>query len=178
MIIHQFFVSGIAHSSYLVAGNKACAIVDPERDISRYLDAAMQMGLRITHILETHLHADFISGHLDLARATGAPIYAPKAGNCSFPHIPLQEGDEIKLEDMVFSIIDTAGHTPEHICYIATDTGRGETPVAVFTGDTLFVGDVGRPDLFPGRAEDLASSLFDSLHDKVLQLPDECEVYP
>jgi len=136
------------------------------------------MGLRITHILETHLHADFISGHLDLARATGAQIYAPKAGNCSFPHIPLQEGNEIKLEDMVFSIIETAGHTPEHICYIATDTGRGETPVAIFTGDTLFVGDVGRPDLFPGRAEDLASSLFDSLHDKVLQLPDECEVYP
>ena len=178
MIIHQFFVSGIAHSSYLVAGNKACAIVDPERDISRYLDAAMQMGLRITHILETHLHADFISGHLDLARATGAPIYAPKSGNCSFPHIPLQEGDEIKLEDMVFSIIDTAGHTPEHICYVATDTGRGATPVAIFTGDTLFVGDVGRPDLFPGRSEDLASSLFDSLREKVLRLPDECEVYP
>ncbi|HUM81015.1 MAG TPA: MBL fold metallo-hydrolase [Methanothrix sp.] len=76
MIIHQFFVPGIAHSSYLVAGNKACAIVDPERDISRYLDAALQMGLRITHILETHLHADFVSGHLDLARATGAQIYA------------------------------------------------------------------------------------------------------
>ncbi|MRR14046.1 MBL fold metallo-hydrolase, partial [archaeon] len=82
MIIHQFFVPGIAHSSYLVAGNKSCAVVDPERDISRYIDAAMQMGLRITHILETHLHADFISGHLDLAKATGAPIYAPGAGNC------------------------------------------------------------------------------------------------
>ena len=178
MIIQQFFVSGIAHSSYLVAGNKACAIIDPERDISRYLDAALQMGLRITHILETHLHADFVSGHLDLARATGAPIYAPKAADCSFPHIPLREGDEIKLEDMVFSIIETAGHTPEHICYIATDTGRGASPVAIFTGDTLFVGDVGRPDLFPGRSEDLASSLFDSLHEKVLRLPDECEVYP
>lgn len=178
MIIHQFFVSGIAHSSYLVAGNKSCAIVDPERDISRYLDAAMQMGLRITHILETHLHADFISGHLDLAKATGAPIYAPKAGNCLFPHVPLQEGDEIKLEDIRFSVMETAGHTPEHICYIATDTGRGETPVAAFTGDTLFVGDVGRPDLFPGRSEDLASSQFDNLHEKVLQLPDECEVYP
>jgi len=178
MIIHQFFVPGIAHSSYMVAGNKSCAVVDPERDISRYLDAAMQMGLRITHILETHLHADFISGHLDLARATGARIYAPKAGNCLFPHVPLLEGDEIKLEDMVFSIIETAGHTPEHICYVAMDTGRGETPVAAFTGDTLFVGDVGRPDLFPGRSEDLASSLFDNLHEKVLQLPDECEVYP
>jgi glyoxylase-like metal-dependent hydrolase (beta-lactamase superfamily II)/rhodanese-related sulfurtransferase len=178
MIVYQFFVPGIAHSSYMVAGNKACAVVDPERDISRYLDAAMQMGLRITHILETHLHADFISGHLDLARATGAQIYAPKAGNCSFSHIPLQEGDEIELEDIVFSIIETAGHTPEHICYIATDTGRGAPPVAVFSGDTLFVGEVGRPDLFPGRSQDLASSLFDNLHEKVLQLPDECEVYP
>ncbi len=178
MIIQQFFVSGIAHSSYLVAGSKACAVVDPERDIGRYLDAAMQMGLRITHILETHLHADFVSGHLELAKATGAPIYAPKAGNCSYPHITLQEGDQIILEDMVFSIIETAGHTPEHICYIATDTGRGETPVAVFCGDTLFVGDVGRPDLFPGRSEDLASSLFDSLHEKILRLPEECEVYP
>ena len=178
MIIHQFFVPGIAHSSYIVAGNKSCAVVDPERDISRYIDAAMQMGLRITHILETHLHADFISGHLDLAKATGAPIYAPGAGNCLFPHVPLQEGDEIQLEDIRFSVMETAGHTPEHICYIAADTGRGATPVAAFTGDTLFVGDVGRPDLFPGRSEELASSLFDSLHEKVLRLPDECEVYP
>lgn len=125
MIIHQFFVPGIAHSSYIVAGNKSCAVVDPERDISRYIDAAMNMGLRITHILETHLHADFISGHIDLAKATRAPIYAPKAGNCLFPHVPLLEGDEIQLEDIRFSVMETAGHTPEHICYIAADTGRG-----------------------------------------------------
>ena len=178
MIIQQFFVSGIAHSSYMVAASKSCAVVDPERNISRYIDAAIQMRLKITHILETHLHADFVSGHLDLAQATGAPIYAPRAGNCLFPHIPLKEGDEIELEHIRFSIIETAGHTPEHICYIATDTERGATPVAIFSGDTLFVGDVGRPDLFPGRSEDLASSLFDNLHGKVLKLPDECEVYP
>jgi hydroxyacylglutathione hydrolase len=178
MIIQQFFVPGIAHSSYIVAGNKTCAVIDPERDIGRYIDAALQMGVTITHILETHLHADFISGHLDLADATGARIYAPGPGKCAFPHVPLFEGDEIELEHIKFSVIETAGHTPEHICYIATDTSRGASPVALFSGDTLFVGDVGRPDLFPGRAEELASSLFDNLHGKILTLPDECEVYP
>jgi hydroxyacylglutathione hydrolase len=178
MIIHQFFVPGIAHSSYIVAGDKTCAVIDPERDITRYVDAAKQMGLRITHIFETHLHADFISGHLDLADATGAAIYASRSGNCAFPHVPLVEGDEIAFEDIRFSVIETAGHTPEHICFIATDTTRGTTPIALFSGDTLFVGDVGRPDLFPGRARELAGSLFDNLHWKILTLPEECEVYP
>jgi len=178
MIIQQFFLPGIAHSSYIVAGNRTCAVIDPRRDIGLYLDAAVKMDLSITHILETHLHADFISGHLDLADATGAKIYAPGSGKCAFPHVPLFEGDVIELEDIRFSVIETAGHTPEHICYIATDTARGESPVALFSGDTLFVGDVGRPDLFPGRAEELASSLYDNLHGKILPLPDECEVYP
>ena len=178
MIIHQFFIPGIAHSSYIVAGNRTCAVIDPARDIGRYTTAAREMGLSITHILETHLHADFISGHLDLAEATGATIFAPRSGNCAFPHSPLAEGDEIELEDIRFSVIGTAGHTPEHICYIATDTSRGKTPVALFSGDTLFVGDVGRPDLFPGRAGELASSLYDNLRGKIMALPDECEVYP
>lgn len=178
MIIHQHFVPGIAHSSYMVAGNNACAVIDPERNIRSYLDSARRMGLKITHILETHLHADFISGHLDLAEATGARIYAPASGNCAFPHEPLKEGDRIKLEDIIFSVIETPGHTPEHISYIATDTSRADTPVSLFCGDTLFVGDVGRPDLFPGMAEELASSLYNSLHEKVLKLPDHCEVYP
>jgi hydroxyacylglutathione hydrolase len=178
MIIRQFFLPHIAHSSYLVAGSRTCAVIDPSRDIGRYTRAAHTMGLTITHILETHLHADFISGHLDLAKATGAGIYAPRAADCAYPHTPLKEGDEIRLEDIRFTVIGTAGHTPEHICYIATDISRGETPVAIFSGDTLFVGDVGRPDLFPGRAEELASLLFDNLHTKILALPDECEVYP
>ncbi|MDO9550173.1 MAG: MBL fold metallo-hydrolase [Methanoregula sp.] len=178
MIIHQFFIPGLAHSSYIVAGNRTCAVIDPERDAGRYIAAAQEMGLRITHILETHLHADFVSGHLDLAEATGAEIYASRSGNCAFEHTPLAEGDELNLEDIRFSVIETAGHTPEHICYIATDTSRGPTPVALFSGDTLFVGDVGRPDLFPGRAEELASSLFDNLHTKIMTLPDECEIYP
>lgn len=178
MIIHQFFIPGIAHSSYLVAGNKTCAVIDPSRDSARYIDAAREMGLRITHILETHLHADFVSGHLDLAELTGAEIYAPRSGMCAFPHHAVVEGEEIALENIRFSVLETAGHTPESICYVATDTARGESPVALFSGDTLFVGDVGRPDLFPGRAEELASSLYDNLHSKILTLPDECEVYP
>ncbi|MCU0632476.1 MAG: MBL fold metallo-hydrolase [Methanolinea sp.] len=178
MRIHQFFVPGIAHSSYIVAGNRTCAVIDPARDVGRYIDAARDMGLRITHILETHLHADFISGHLDLAEVTRAEIYAPRSGNCAFPHKGLVEGDAITLEDIRFRVIETAGHTPEHICYIATDTARGDSPVALFSGDTLFVGDVGRPDLFPGRAEALAASLYDNLHTKIITLPDECEVYP
>lgn len=178
MIIQQFFIPGIAHSSYIVAGNTSCAVIDPSRDVGRYINYAKENGLSITHILETHLHADFISGHLDLSDLTGAAIYAPKSGNCAFPHIPVAEGDQIELEDIRFSVIDTAGHTPEHICYIATDTARGETPVALFSGDTLFVGDVGRPDLFPGMADELASSLYLNLHTKIMTLPDECEVYP
>lgn len=178
IIIHQFFVPGIAHSSYLVAGDNACAVIDPERNILPYLDSARRMGLKITHILETHLHADFISGHLDLAEATGARIYAPASGNCAFPHQPLKEGDSIRLEDIAFSVIETPGHTPEHICYIAAGMSRADAPVSLFCGDTLFVGDVGRPDLFPGRAEELARALYHSLQEKILTLPDHCEVYP
>ena len=178
MIINQFFIPGIAHSSYIIAGDRTCAVVDPARDTARYLDAARDMGVRITHILETHLHADFVSGHLDLAEATDAAIYAPKSGNCAFPHYAVSEGTEIPLEEIRFSVIETAGHTPESVCYVATDTARGNSPVSLFSGDTLFVGDVGRPDLFPGRATELASSLYDNLQTKIMTLPDECEVYP
>ncbi|MDH7592863.1 MAG: rhodanese-like domain-containing protein [Methanomicrobiales archaeon] len=178
MHIQQFFIPGIAHSSYIVAGKNACAVIDPARDVKRYIEAAREMGVRITHIMETHLHADFVSGHLDLAEETGAEIYAPRSGKCTFPHRGLVEGDEVQLEDIVFCVIETAGHTPEHICYVTADTSRGDTPVALFSGDTLFVGDVGRPDLFPGKAEELASSLFSNLHNKIMTLPDECEVYP
>ena len=136
------------------------------------------MDLKITHILETHLHADFISGHLDLAEKTGAKIFAPKAGNCQFEHVGLAEGDSFKIEEMGLRVFETPGHTPEHMSYVVFDLSRGEDPAALFCGDTLFVGDVGRPDLFPGIAKELASKLFDSLHGKLLKLPDFCEVYP
>ncbi|MCQ1535887.1 MBL fold metallo-hydrolase [Methanosarcina sp. KYL-1] len=178
MLVQQFFVKGIAHSSYILAGKERCAVIDPRRDTDIYVDAAKALGVKITHILETHLHADFISGHIDLAEATGAKIYAPKSGNCEFEHVGLAEGDNFEIEDMAVRVLETPGHTPEHISYVVSDTSRGPDPVALFCGDTLFVGDVGRPDLFPGQAEELASKLYDSLHSKLLSLPDSCEVYP
>ena len=178
MFVQQFFVKGLAHSSYLLGGASTCAIIDPRRDIDIYLHAAADMGMKITHILETHLHADFISGHLDLAEATGAVIYAPKSAKCQFKHKAVKEGDTFKIEDMRIKVIETPGHTPEHISYVVTDASRGSEPAAVFCGDTLFVGDVGRPDLFPGIARELANKLYDSLHNKLMRLPDFCEVYP
>ena len=100
MIVEQFFVKGLAHSSYVLGGAKTCAIVDPRRDMQVYLDAARVLGMKITHILETHLHADFVSGHLDLAEKTGATIYAPKSANCQFDHVGVSEGDKVAVEDM------------------------------------------------------------------------------
>lgn len=177
MYIEQFYVPKIAHSSYLLGGKENCAIVDPSRDVDSYIVAAKNMGFRITHILETHLHADFISGHMDLVEKTGAKIYAPASANCLFEHQSLKEGDEFRIDNVLVRVIETPGHTPEHISYVITDESRGKEPVVLFCGDTLFVGDVGRPDLFPGRVEELASKLFTSLK-KLKALPDFCEVLP
>lgn len=143
-----------------------------------YLDAAAGLGLPITHVLETHLHADFVSGHMDLAEAAGASITAPAGGSCAFAHNPVKGGDRFDLGELRVDVLDTPGHTPEHVSFVVTDASRCASPAALFCGDTLFVGDVGRPDLFPGRAEELASKLFDSLHDGILELPDHCVAYP
>jgi hydroxyacylglutathione hydrolase len=178
MLLKHYFLEKIAHSSYILAGEQSCAVVDPRRDVDIYINEARELGVDITHILETHLHADFISGHMDLAAKTGAKIYAPKSGRCKFEHVPLSEGDSIDIEDMHLDILETPGHTPEHIIYLVTDKSQGNSPVGVFAGDVLFVGDVGRPDLFPDIAKELAGNLFVSLHDKLLRLPDYCEVYP
>lgn len=178
MIVQSFFVPGIAHSSYLLGGTDRCTVVDPRRDTDIYLKAARELNLKITAILQTHLHADFVSGHLDLAKATGAEIVMPASANASFPHKPVREGDSFRLDDLSLDVLETPGHTPEHLTYVVRDLARGSEPVSIFCGDTLFVGDVGRPDIFPGQAEALAGLLFDSLHGKVLDLPDYCEVYP
>lgn len=178
MLLKHFFINKIAHSSYILAGQNTCAVIDPQRDVDVYVHEARAMGVNITHILQTHLHADFISGHMDLAQKTGAKIYVAKSAKCTFDHIPLSEGDTIEIEKMVLSVIETPGHTPEHLCYVVKDTSRGDSPIGVFVGDTLFVGDVGRPDLFPDIAKDLAGKLYYSLHDKLFKLPDYCEVYP
>lgn len=178
MIIRSFFIPGIAHTSYLIGGTGSCLIVDPSRDTDRYTIAAAEEGMKVAGILLTHLHADFLSGHGDLATATGAPIYLPETANGLFPHIPVREGTEITMDDLSISVLETPGHTPEHVSYVLTHLSRGDTPAAVFCGDTLFVGDVGRPDLFPDAARELASALYTSLHEKLLSLPDHCEVYP
>ncbi len=178
MLLKHFFLNKIAHSSYILAGKKTCAVIDPQRDVEIYIEEARNRGLTITHILQTHLHADFVSGHMDLAEKTGAKIYAPASADCAFEHIALKEGDQIDIEDMRLEVMETPGHTPEHIVYTVTDLSRGNKPIGVFVGDVLFVGDVGRPDLFPNRAEELAGKLYHSLHDKLLKLPDYCEIYP
>ena len=178
MLLKHFFISKIAHSSYILAGKKSCAVIDPQRDVDFYIHEARALGVEITHILQTHLHADFVSGHMDLAAKTGAKIYVAKSAQCTFEHIALSEGNTIELENMRLDVIETPGHTPEHLCYIVTDTLRGETPIGVFVGDTLFVGDVGRPDLFPEIARDMAGKLFHSLNDKLFKLPDYVKVYP
>ncbi|MFO7651012.1 MAG: MBL fold metallo-hydrolase [bacterium] len=178
MLLKHFFVGKIAHSSYLLAGKNYCAVIDPQRDVDVYITEARAMGVRITHILETHLHADFISGHMDLAKKTGARIYVAKSAKCTFDHVAMSEGDSIELEDMLLQVLETPGHTPEHLSYVVIDKSRSDSPIGVFVGDTLFVGDVGRPDLFPGKAEELAQKLYHSLHDKLLKLPDYVEVYP
>jgi glyoxylase-like metal-dependent hydrolase (beta-lactamase superfamily II)/rhodanese-related sulfurtransferase len=178
MLLKHYFLGKIAHSSYILAGSGCCAVIDPQRDVGLYITQARELGVPITHILQTHLHADFVSGHMDLAQKTGATIYAPKSANCTFDHVPLAEGDTIEIEDMLLQVLETPGHTPEHVCYTVTDQARGDTPIGVFVGDVLFVGDVGRPDLFPDMATDLAGQLHDSLHKKLFKLPDHCEVYP
>jgi len=178
MFVHQFFVPGLAHSSYLLGGTTNCAIIDPQRDVQLYLDAAKGMGMTITQIIQTHLHADFVSGHLDLAQLTGAPIIAPRSARCDFPHQPVAEGDSFRIDDLELRVLETPGHTPEHVTYVVIDHARGPEPVSIFCGDTLFVGDVGRPDLFPGMALELATKLYGSLNDKLLKLPPFCEVYP
>lgn len=177
MLLKHFFTGKIAHSSYILAGKNSCAIIDPQRDVDFYISEARALGVDITHILQTHLHADFISGHMDLAK-TGAKIYAPQSADCTFDHVPLSEGDTVELEDMVLKVLETPGHTPEHLSYVVVDKSRSDAPVGAFVGDTLFVGDVGRPDLFPDMAQELAGQLYHSLHDKLLQLPDHVEVYP
>lgn len=178
MLIKHFFINKIAHSSYILAGSEVCAVIDPQRDIDIYIDAAREMGVVITHILQTHLHADFVSGQMDLAEKTGAKIYVAKSAKCTFDHAPLSEGDTIEIEDFVIKVLETPGHTPEHLSFVVVDNSRGDDPVCVLVGDTLFVGDVGRPDLFPDMAEELAGKLYHSLFDKILRLPDFCEVLP
>lgn len=124
MIVQPFFVPGIAHSSYLLGGTDSCAIVDPRRDTEIYLRAARELNLKITLVLQTHLHADFVSGHLDLAKATGAEIVMPVSAKASFPHKGVKEGDSLRLDDLSVEVRETPGHTPEHVTYVVRDLAK------------------------------------------------------
>ncbi len=173
----QIYTPGIAQCSYVIGSGNKCVVVDPVRIIEPYLEKAKEFNMQITAILETHLHADFVSGHMELAEATGAEIYAPKIANCEFAHRPIDDGEEFTIENLHFKLLETPGHTPDCTVYVVTDHERGEEPVMAFSGDTLLVGAVGRPDLFPSREEELAEKLFQSLR-KLKELPDHVEVYP
>ncbi len=179
VLIQQFFLGCLAHASYVVASEGVAAVIDPQRDVDIYLDFAREKNLRIEHIIETHLHADFVSGHHELAERTGARIYLGADAHATFPHIAIKDGDTLQFGNARFNFLHTPGHTIEGICAVLTDLASPAAPRAVFTGDTLFVGDVGRPDLSADHTpQQLAALLYQSLHDKLLKLPDDTEIFP
>ena len=175
MEIERFYLGCLAHASYLVWDAGEAAVIDPQRDVNLYVDAAREKGVRIRWVIETHLHADFVSGHLELAHRTGATICLGAGSGVRFEHREFRDSDELPLGNGFLRILSTPGHTEESICVVVANPD----PLAVFTGDTLFIGDVGRPDLSPTKTpQQLARMLFESLHSKVLGLPDETLVYP
>jgi hydroxyacylglutathione hydrolase len=179
MYFEQFYLGCLAHASYLLASEGEAVVVDPQRDVDIYLKAAQQHGLRIHHIFETHLHADFVSGHRELAARTGAQIYIGPNGRATVPHAEVRDGFELRVGSMRIKVLETPGHTVESICLLVTDEEKSPHPWAVLTGDTLFLGDVGRPDLPKTHSpEALAGMLYDSLHNKLLKLADDVIVYP
>ena len=179
MYFEQFYLGCLAHASYLLISGEEAVVVDPQRDVDIYIEAAKQQGARIRHVFETHLHADFVSGHKELALRTGAQIYIGPNGGATLPHVEVREGFELRVGTFRIQVLETPGHTPESICLLIIDEEKSPQPWAVLTGDTLFVGDVGRPDLSKAfSATVLAGILFDSLHNKLLTLPDDVTVYP
>jgi hydroxyacylglutathione hydrolase len=179
MYFEQFYLGCLAHASYMLGSGGEAAVIDPQRDVEIYLNAAEENGLKIRHILETHLHADFVSGHKELAARTGARIYIGEKAGATFPHAGVHDGSEVTFGSCKISVLETPGHTPESICLGVTDTEKRPSPWAVLTGDTLFIGDVGRPDLSPAfTPQQLAAMLYDSLHGKLMKLSDDVLVYP
>ncbi len=178
MYLKQFYLGCLAHASYLVGSEGAAAVVDPRRDVDEYLREAEARGLRIRYVLETHLHADFVSGHQELAARTGAEIVFGARAKATFPHRAVSDGDELRLGRLELRFLETPGHTPESVTILVMEEGA---PKAAFTGDTLFIGDVGRPDLAGARGftpQQMAGMLYDSLREKLLTLPDDVLVYP
>jgi len=179
MILEQHYLACLSQASYIVGDGETLAIIDPRRDVDLYLERASALGGKIRHVLLTHFHADFLAGHLELVARTGATLYLGAAAKADFPFTPLADGDELALGELRLRALATPGHTPESTCYLLLKED-GE-PHAVFTGDTLFVGDVGRPDLMTSKGvtgEELARSLHHSLQSRLLTLPDSVLVMP
>jgi hydroxyacylglutathione hydrolase len=173
----QYYLECLSQASYLIGDETTsrAAVVDPRRDVQEYLADAAAVGLRIEYVIETHLHADFLSGHLELAQATGATIIYGQAAEIRFPHRTVADGERVELGRVVLEFRETPGHTPESISVVIWDTPEASSPYGVLTGDALFIGDVGRPDLLASRGqspEAMARQLYESLHTRLLSLPD------
>jgi hydroxyacylglutathione hydrolase len=179
MIFRQITHDDLGCASYLIGDETAgiAAVVDPRLESDVYVELAEYLGVRIAHILETHNHADHVSGHGRLAAATGATIHVHRAAAPAYPHEPFDDGWELELGSLRVRALHTPGHRPEHTAFALIETARSQRPWAVLTGDTLFVGDVARPDLAVEKSEG-ARGIFRSLHERLLPLPDECEVWP
>ncbi len=184
MILKQYYLGCLAHASYLVAdeAHGTAAVIDPQRDVEQYLEDAAQAGCTIDHVFLTHFHADFVAGHVELRDRTGAAIHLGARAEAAYEFAAMADGAEVNLGDVRLVVLETPGHSPESISILVYDHRRSaEVPYAVLTGDTLFIGDVGRPDLRASlgwKAEDLGSLLYDSLYKKLATLPDETLVYP
>src|ERR1051326_3385369 len=179
MYFEQFYLGCLAHASYMLGSEGEAAVVDPQRDVEIYLKAADEQGLKIRHIFESHLHADFVSGHLELAKRTGAKIYIGEQAGATFPHVPLRDGSEVRFGKVRITALETPGHTPEGVCLVIADEEKSQEPWAVSTGDALFIGDVGRPDLSKEHTPlQLAGLMYDSLLQKLMNLGDQVLVYP
>ena len=181
MQFKQFYLGCLSHASYYIGSGEEAAIIDPQRDVQQYLDEAAANSQKIKYVIETHSHADFVSGHVELAEKTGAEIVFGRRANTKFATHKVGDGDDLNVGDIRLTIFETPGHTPEGITILAEDATDAAAPRKLFTGDTLFIGDVGRPDLVGSKgftAEQMGEMLYDSLHTKILPLPDETEVYP
>ncbi|NNE97914.1 MAG: MBL fold metallo-hydrolase, partial [Pyrinomonadaceae bacterium] len=163
MKFKQFYLGCLAHASYYLGSENEAAIIDPQRDVDQYIEEAKTNGQEIKYIIETHSHADFVSGHLELAEKTGAKIIYGERANTAFPTHKVKDGDELNVGKIRLKFLETPGHTPEGITILAENTENGSEPLKMFTGDTLFIGDVGRPDLIGSKgftAEDMGGMLY------------------
>lgn len=181
MNFKQFYLGCLSHASYYIGSEDEAVVIDPQRDVQQYIDEADANGQKIKYIIETHSHADFVSGHMELAKKTGAQIVYGAKAETAFESLKVSDGDELRIGTVVIKFLETPGHTPESITVIVKDEVDLDSPLKMFTGDTLFCGDVGRPDLIGSKgftAEQMGSMLYDSLRDKVLTFPDDTEIYP